>query len=98
MLLLEIFDLKRRSDAGDTAGQAVNGEQRWHYDQIGRAGAAKANPLALQKAGLVQNGVWWLSPVGKKLAGPFPDMVSAERFRENRPDRVPDDAVARRVD
>lgn len=98
MLLLEIFDLKRGYKGGDTAGQAVNGEQRWHYDQIGRPGAQKASPMALQRAGLVQNGVWWLSPLGKRLAGPFPDMISAERFRENRPDKIPDDAVARRVE
>lgn len=97
MLLLEIFDLKRGYKGGETAGQAVAGEQRWHYDRIGAPGAEKPNPMQLQKAGLVQNGVWWLSPLGKKLAGPFPDMVSAERFRTNRPDRVPDDAVAKRI-
>lgn len=84
MKLMEIF-----SDRG--------ADVRWHYDKIGSATSQKPNPLQLQKAGLIQDGVWLLSPEGKRLAGPFPDMQTASRFKENRPDRIPADAVARRV-
>lgn len=84
MKLIEVF-----TDRGS--------DVRWHYDKIGSPNGEKANPLQLQKAGLVQNGVWWISPEGKRVAGPFPDMMAASRFKENRPDRVPEDAVARRV-
>lgn len=83
MKLIEVF-----SDRGS--------DVRWHYDKIGKS-VDKANPLQLQKAGLIQDGVWLLSAEGKRLAGPFPDMQTAARFKENRPDRIPADAVARRV-
>lgn len=94
MLLLEIFNFRRGES--DTAGQADAAAQRWH-DKLS-AGGDKVKPEQLQKAGLSQTGVWWLSPQGKRLAGPFPTMQAASEFRANRPDRIPNDSVARRVD
>lgn len=42
-------------------------------------------------------GWWLLSRQGKRLAGPFADEEKANRFKTNRPDRIPSDAVAKKL-
>jgi len=37
----------------------------------------------------------WLWSNGKRVYGPFKDVEAAERFKKNRPDRIPANAVAK---
>lgn len=42
-------------------------------------------------------GHWLVLPDGKRVAGPFKSADAAASFKQNRPDRIPGDAVVRQL-
>ena len=43
------------------------------------------------------HGFWLISREGKRLAGPFSDAVKAETYKDGRPDRIPANAVVKKL-
>lgn len=62
-----------------------------------RAGELNWRDQAEQRSAALA-GVWWIDRKTKKrIAGPFADETKANSFKQNRPDRVPADALMQKV-
>lgn len=83
MKLFEIF--------GRGADRSVEGE--WREQMAARHAARTSDPAHASAV----HGFWLISREGKRLAGPFADANKAELYKRGRPDRIPANAVVKKL-
>lgn len=68
-------------------------EQNWRDQMAGQHAARMARPAEANAV----HGFWLISREGKRLAGPFTDAEKAETYKQGRPDRIPANAVVKKL-